>query len=108
MMIVTAWNNGAHHASGAGYGFQLTAEDRERFINKGWSSLVLELEGSPTQLQVNIKKVSFWRRQCGEVINQDIGVWFLGSGLAPWPKNYPPKFAMTQLMGNRFSITTIV
>lgn len=45
-MIVTAWNNGAHNKSGAGYGIKLDANDRDRFFNRTWKTITLELEGS--------------------------------------------------------------
>jgi RNA 3'-terminal phosphate cyclase len=37
--IVTAWNNGAHHSSGAGYGVKLTTKDRDVYLRREWDGL---------------------------------------------------------------------
>ena len=34
--IVTAWKNGAHHSSGAGYGVKLTTKDRDAYLKREW------------------------------------------------------------------------
>ncbi len=44
-MIVTAWNNGRHHASGAGYGLKVAIADRDRYFDPEVASVVLELKG---------------------------------------------------------------
>ena len=62
MIIVTAWNNSKHHANGAGYGLKLDSGDRDRFIQKAWNSLVLELDGHSTPVTINIAKRSFGGR----------------------------------------------
>jgi len=33
-MIVTAWNNGEHHPTGAGYDLQIDARDRDKYFRK--------------------------------------------------------------------------
>ena len=55
MIIVTAWNNGKHHESGAGYGFKLNATDRDREIDRSWKSVVVELPNS-VKVEANIDK----------------------------------------------------
>jgi hypothetical protein len=39
----TAWNNGSFHSSGAGYGFKVPIDDRDRFFERSWGSVVVEL-----------------------------------------------------------------
>jgi len=72
-MIVTGWNNGDHQKSGAGYGVKLNADDRDRFFKRDWRIIVLEMEGSPDSIKVNIEKPSFWGTTCRELINVEIG-----------------------------------
>jgi len=103
-MIVTAWNNGAYHKSGAGYGLKISAGDRDRYFRREWGSVILELEGVPDSISVNIDKPSFWDRVYGELISKDIGQWLRSNCKAPWPKGYPPKFSMDLISGNRFSV----
>jgi hypothetical protein len=33
-MIVTAYNNGQHHPSGAGYGLRLSVKDRDKYFKR--------------------------------------------------------------------------
>jgi hypothetical protein len=42
-MESTAWNNGSFHSSGAGYGFKVPIDDRDRFFERSWGSVVVEL-----------------------------------------------------------------
>ena len=103
-MIVTAWNNGAHHESGAGYGLKMSGGDRDLYVSRDWSSVILELEGVPGPITVNIGKRSFWEGDCPELIKKEIGLWLRSNGKAPWPKRHPPKFSMEPISGNRFSV----
>jgi len=103
-MIVTAWNNGDYHESGAGYGLTMSACDRDRYLSREWDSVILELEGVPDPITVNIGKQSFWEGDCPELIKKEIGQWLRGNGKAPWPKWHPPKFSMEPISGNRFSV----
>lgn len=103
-MIVTAWNNGAHHESGAGYGLKISAGDRDRYFRREWGSIILELQGVPEPITVNTDKPSFWDPVCGELISKDIGQWLRSNGKAPWPKRNPPKFSMEPISGNRFFV----
>jgi len=97
-MIVTAWNNG-----GAGYGVRIAMRDREQFFKKEWKSVVLELEGSTVQVEVNVGKRSFWRPEgCVELISREIRIWLKENGLAPWPHGNPPKLVLEPLSSRRF------
>lgn len=103
MMQVTAWNNGSHHASGAGYGLKLSAYDRDLQFDRGWNEVIVILpEGE--RVSVNIKKSSFWSENCRELISARIGRWFLSEGLAPWSKGKPPKLHLMQVNKNEFQL----
>jgi hypothetical protein len=45
-MIVTAWNNGQHHSSGAGYGVKVNPMDRDKYFSHKWETILLKLEGN--------------------------------------------------------------
>jgi hypothetical protein len=92
--LATAWNNGDHHASGAGYGLKIALGDRDSHFKRDWQSVVLHLPDPYGATTVNIAKASFWSKTCREFICRDIGLWLIGSGNAPWPKHHPPKFRL--------------
>jgi len=96
-MIVTGW-------WGGGYGLRLTRGNRDEFLQREWKHLVLELEGLPTPIEVNIDKPSFWDGTCYELVKKEIGEWLISNGLAPWPKRHPPKLRMEHISGNRFFV----
>src|SRR3990172_2065351 len=100
-MIVTAWNNSEHHQTGAGYGLQVNAEDRARNFKKEWEKVLIRFPDRSDWIEANIAKKSFWANRCGELINKEIGKWFLKRGLAPWPKGHPPKFELEQMEANK-------
>jgi hypothetical protein len=60
VMRATGWNNGAWHTSGAGYGIRIDKADRNRFFQKGWPDVHIELPSGVTTT-VNISK-SFWNK----------------------------------------------
>jgi hypothetical protein len=93
-LMCSAWNNGKHHESGAGYGLKLSMEGRDRHFKKAWRTVkfLLPVEGGFKTVELNIDKPSFWNTACREVTSKEIGEWLLASGLAPWPKGSPPKF----------------
>ena len=103
-MIVTAWNNGQHHASGAGYGLKVRTVDRDRYFLPRWHTVLLELAGKDTPVEVNIRKRSFWGPNCRELISAQIGRWLQENGYVPWPKGRPPKFSLEPVADNRFRL----
>jgi len=103
-MIVTAWNNGEYRQSGAGYGLKISVDDRDRFFDLKWETVILELDGYHQPIEVNVNKPSFWGPKCRELILKDIGIWLRQRGLAPWPKGKPPKLEMAHLDANRFQV----
>ena len=103
-MIITAWNNGKHHASGAGYGFRVDLVDRDRYFRREWGTAVLHLQGSLEPVVVNIDKDSFWGPVCRELISKEIGHWLSLNKMAPWHKRRPPKLMMKSTGANEFDI----
>ena len=106
-MIVTAWNNGDWHATGAGYGVKVRPEDRDRFFKKTWKSITLTFEGSKTKARVNVAKKSFWSRTCHELINKEIGTWLQSNGIASWSEGEPPKLWLEPLSDGEFLLRRI-
>ena len=103
-MIVTAWNNGQHHSTGAGYGLKVDANDRDRYFSRKWKSVILELAGESKGIVVNTNKPSFWGPICRELISRGIGIWLIKNRKAPWTKGKPPKIRMEPIEGNRFKV----
>ena len=105
-MIWTAWNNGRHHTSGAGYGFKVAATDRDRHFQRDWDTVIVELPEASglVAVEVNIAKDSFWSEECREVIHQAIGRWLRSSGYAPWPQGSPPQFEVEPKGVRRFVV----
>lgn len=100
-MKATAWNNGQHLASGAGYGVRLSGADRDRYFNRDWSSIRLEVPGQgDTQVPLS---VSFWTR-CSELRSAAVGRWLRASELAPWPNGHPPVLVLEHLGGDSFRV----
>jgi hypothetical protein len=100
-MRATAWNNGSHHASGAGYGLRVSGEDRDRYFDRDWSEVVFDLDGE-VEARATISD-SFWRT-CSELRSVGIGKWLRVRGLAPWPKGIPPTLEVRPAGGNRFNV----
>ena len=89
MFIAKTWNNGSHHPSGAGYGLKIRLEDRERFFNRNWQTVVLNLSGYERPIEVNVAKASYWNRTCGELISRDIGIWLQRNNRDRWLHRQP-------------------
>ena len=102
----TAWNNGAWHETGAGYGLKISADDRDRNFGRDWDTVTLRLIGERTSriVQANIAKDSFWGPQCRELIKLDIGQWLIENGFRRWTLNAPPRFVMLPLADREFEV----
>jgi len=105
--IVSAWNNGGHPKSGAGYGLKIRVDDRDFFFNPKWKTVILELDGYHQTVEVNVKRPSFWGPICSELISKDIGIWLRQHGLAPWPKGKPPKLELVHLVAIKFMVRQV-
>src|SRR5215211_7594407 len=106
-VLVTAWNNGAHHSSGAGYGLKLTTRDRDVYLKREWGHIDLYLPGRADPAKVNLDKDSLWGRQCRELISRHIGEWFLNTGIAPWQRGLPPRFRLVARSERAFEVQPI-
>jgi hypothetical protein len=105
MISATAWNNGAHHHSGAGYGLSVSAVDRDQFFRRSWGTARLQIDnGQP--FAVNIDKPSFWDGSCLHLINVEIGRWLIANSLAPWPRRQPPRVDVIPRADRLFEIRT--
>jgi hypothetical protein len=105
MISATAWNNGAHRRSGAGYGLSVSASDRDQFFRREWGTVRLQIDnGRP--FGVNIDKPSFWDSSCLHLIKAEIGRWLLASRLAPWPHRQPPRVELVPRADRLFEIRT--
>lgn len=103
-MRAVAWNNGSTPNEPAGYGLKFTEADRDRFFDRGWSEVVVELEGAEA---VTIPlSPSFWR-SCSELRSAEVGRWLLVQGAAPWPSGSPPGVAVTQVEDHHFTARVI-
>ena len=103
-MIVTAWNNGRHYQSGAGYGLKIALEDRDKYFDRNWGSVFVQIQGINEEVEVNINKQSFWTEACRELISKEIGLWLRQIKLAPWPKGNPPQLVLLPLQGGHFRL----
>lgn len=102
----TAWNNGRHHTTGAGYGVKIPVADRDIFFQREWGSVVVELpsDSGVVEVKLNTAKPSFWNPTCHELISREIGLWLRNRGLAPWPAGKPPKLRVSALGTGRFRV----
>ena len=101
-----AWNNGRWHATGAGYGLKISAEDRDKYFDTDWDTVTLRLIGERTRrvAEANITKDSFWSPECRELIQLEIGQWFIENGFRRWTLNVPPRFRMLPVAGRDFEV----
>lgn len=104
MMIVTAWNSGQHSKAGGGYGLKISIRDRDKYFNRKWTDVELELSDSDILISVNIAKSSFWGDICRELIHKEIGKWLISRNLAPWKPYHPPKLKLEPIKGSRFRL----
>ena len=100
-MRATGWNNGAWHKSGAGFGIKIDNDDRDRFFQKAWPDVQIELPSGVTTI-VSVSK-SFWK-DCSELRSKGIGQWMIGVGLAPWKTGGPPVLKLEPASGQVFRL----
>ncbi len=104
-MYATAWFNGSEPTAPAGYGLKITPADRDRYFDREWTNVILDLEnGSPADVPLI---ASFWRSTT-ELRSADVGQWLLDLHAAPWAKASPPGVVLTPLEGNHFSARLLV
>lgn len=107
--IATAWNNGQQSDTGAGYGLKISSSDRDRFFDRSWKTVRLNLltEQNGRTAEVNVEKSSFWSSICREMINKDIGRWFIDNQFAPWRRGRPPRFRFVPVREREFNVDHI-
>jgi len=102
----TAWNNGSPSPTGAGYGLKVPEADRDTCFDRSWKTVTVELPGG-VLAEPNVGKASFWKN-CRELIDVNIGRWFVEKGHAPWPKGRPPKVQVEQVGERHFRVMGVV
>ena len=109
-MIWTAWNNGRHHPTGAGYGLKVPIQDRDSCMVRTIRSVVLRVptRDGPLSIAFNIDKDSFWAPTCHELVSRQFGKWMISRGLAPWPTGRPPRFDVEQVSSGVFALTRVI
>ena len=105
MFVGSAWNNGSHSMSGAGYGIKLKPRDRDICFRK--PEVFLRLEGQADDVPINTGKPSFWNNTCRKLISKVIGFWLIRNGQAPWTKGYPPKLHLKPTGKWAFKVTIL-
>lgn len=105
-MIGTVWNNGTYNPSGVGYGIKIKQTDRDKYFNRDWVNVILELEDEKISISVSINKSSFWSN-CRQLIKKEIGIWLIGHERGTWEKGSPHKAKIEQISDNRFSVNFI-
>ena len=94
-MRVTAWNDG-----GEGYGIRVGEANRDRWFERGWTAIEVEIGGARHQFRL---AASFWG-EAPEFRGRQIGDWLRLQGLAYWPVGSPPALELTPLGDNRFRL----
>lgn len=103
---VTGWRIGAPNLeTGAGFGIRLSKKDRDNLFKKKWKSIKIQLD-SGIIFEPKLSK-SFWG-SCPEIRSKWIGKWMLEKGLAPWPKNSPPRMKLKSTGVRIFRLSQIL
>lgn len=58
-MIGTVWNNGSYCLSGAGYGIKISKTDRDKYFNRDWKKVLLELGDEKVLYQLTLVNLLF-------------------------------------------------
>jgi hypothetical protein len=106
-VIVTAWKSGKHNRTGGGYGLKVAAPDRDRYFERCWSDVAIQLGDGGDVAIARINGKSFWNDTCRELRSQKIGKWLLREEIAPWPHGCPPKLELEPLNENLFKVYRI-
>ena len=85
---------------------KISAAGRDRYFGRDWGTVTLRLIGARTRrvADANVAKKSFWSPQCRELIQQEIGQWFIENGFRRWPRNAPPRFRMVPVGVRQFEV----
>jgi hypothetical protein len=83
------------------YGIRIRLEDRNRYFQRVWESVILQIEGEKFSVHVSS---GFWRR-CPELRHLKIGIWFRKHNLVPWPTYKPPRLILEPTGESEFRLT---
>ena len=98
-MLVTGWSNGnANNSTGRGYGIRVNKADRSAYFCQGWGSVTVTINGNA--VNVNISQC-FWTTR---LRSQEIGIYMINAGLAPWATGPPPTLELTPEDGPVFTL----
>jgi hypothetical protein len=100
-MEVTAWKNGPLDSIGLIFGIRVGVKNAERFFDKKWTNVVVELDRSPITVKLSS---SFWGAT-PELRNSAFEKWMRSYRLIPWKLRHPPRLTLTPLGGNHFQLT---
>lgn len=100
-MIVSAWSNG-----GTGYGIRVPTADRARYFSREWKNVRVKIPGMP-EVECSLSS-GFWGK-CSEIRSVAFRNWFeklahVRGMQENWEERNPPKFHLTPISGNRFSL----
>jgi hypothetical protein len=102
-VLVSGWKCGKFVARRAvALGVRVGRENVERFFDKNWSVVLVEIEGDTIPVKITR---TFWTT-CPELRSRAIGVWMRKKGLVPWPGGRPPEMRLTPQGENRFRLDT--
>ena len=109
MFEATAWNNGAWHETGAGYGLKMSADNRDKYFDRDWDTVTLRLIADRTSriAEANVAKDSFWGPHCRELLKLEIGQWLIENGFRRWTPNAPSLFRMVRVAGREFEVRPV-
>ena len=93
-----------YQATDAGYGIKISLQDRERYFDRTWQTVILHLSGLENPVEVNVAKPSFWNRTCGELIKKEIGNWYLRGHSPRWTRGNPPTVRLKQIAEREFFV----
>lgn len=99
-MEVTAWKNGPLDSIGLIFGIRVGVKNAERFFDKKWTNVVVELGRS----SVTVRLASTFWGKCPELRNSAFEEWMRSYRLVPWKPQHPPRLTLTPLGGNRFRL----
>jgi len=97
-MLATAWNNGGNQ-----YGIRVGKVNRDRYFNRGWNLIEVDIEGKLYQF---VLTSGFWRncpefRDSGQPIIQE---WLTKHKILTWPKGEPPQVQLISLGNGKFRL----
>jgi hypothetical protein len=106
MIAASAWNNGQHYPTGAGYGLSISAADRDQWLRREWGTVRLRI-GNSQPFAVNIDKRSLWNGSCMHLISAHLGRWMREIGVAPWRRRLPPTLVLLPLEPGAFEVRLV-